>query len=781
MNEHTERVLDYTHIRRDLQAYTVTPMGAALAAQLQPLSDRVTLMQQLQETSEIVDLLIAGDAPPLSPLIDLRAHLAMTAIDGFYLEALQLLEVAYGLESMQRLRRYAYEEAHRALRVGRRLAPMADFGILLREIRSAIDEQGHVRDQASAALQQVRQTLQRLRQRIQRHLQELLTEHRAVVQDALVTIRNDRFVIPLKADFRRALRGIVHGESASGATVYVEPDGVVDLNNQLLHAQAEEERAVREVLRHLTRRVAVQSVGLTQALRLVGEVDFLVAKGRLSLQMHGTAPRFTAEPRLQLLAARHPLLASPVPIDVHIGPESHILVVTGPNTGGKTALLKTVGLLVLMAQSGLHIPASAESVLPVFSEVFVDLGDEQSLQQNLSTFSAHLANICTMMQQATPRSLVLLDELGAGTDPLEGGPLGIAILDYFLQRGAMTVATTHHSTIKTFAMSTPEVTCATVAFDAETLQPRYRLVYGLPGRSQAFVIAEKLGIPPAVIGRAQHEMGVIPRRSEQLLAHLESQRQALDVEQQRMQAERAEIAQLHTEAQAVLTQAQAEELRVRQSLQAEGYAFLKSVRQELDATLAALRRQAPAGQTFAFPQAIWQRAEEAIASLAVASPEADLPVQPLQVGEHVRVRGLQITGRVLTEVAANGNVQVAVGNKTLTVAASDLERAQESTAGTRPEPGRRAVSRRRQRSAPEGGLAAELRLMGSTVDDALPAVEQYLDRACRQGLPSVRIIHGIGSGRLRHAIHEFLQHHPLVRRFQAGEGGGGTTVVELEG
>jgi DNA mismatch repair protein MutS2 len=353
-------------------------------------------------------------------------------------------------------------------------------------------------------------------------------------------------------------------------------------------------------------------------------------------------------------------------------------------------------------------------------------------------------------------------------------------LDYFLQRGAMTVATTHHSTIKTFAMSTPEVTCATVAFDAETLQPRYRLVYGLPGRSQAFAIAEKLGIPPAVIVRAQHEMGAIPRRSEQLLAHLEKQRQTLDAEQQRMQAERAEIAQLHTEAQAVLTQAQAEELRVRQSLQAEGHALLKSVRQELDAMLAALRRQAPAGQTFAFPQAIWQRAEEAIASLAVASSEADLPMQPLQVGEHVRVRGLQITGRVLAAVAANGNVQVAAGNKTLTVAASDLERVQNPAAETLPT-GRRVAPRHRQRSTPDGGLAAELRLMGTTVDDALPAVEQYLDRACRQGLPSVRIIHGIGSGRLRHAIHEFLQHHPLVRCFQAGGGGGGTTVVELEG
>jgi DNA mismatch repair protein MutS2 len=781
MSEHAERVLDYTHIRRDLQAYTVTPMGGALAAQLQPLTDRVTLVQQLQETSEIVGLLTAGDEPPLSPLPDLRSHLAMTSIAGFYLEASQLLEVAQCLECMQRLRRYAYEEAHRALMVGRRLVPLADFGILLREIRSAIDDQGHVRDHASAALQQVRQTLLRLRQRIQRDLQGLLTAHRAVVQDAVVTIRNDRFVIPLKADFRRALRGIVHGESASGATVYVEPEGVVDLNNQLLHAQADEERAVREVLRHLTARVAVQSVALTQALRLVGEVDFLIAKGRLSVHMRGAAPRLTSEARLQLVAARHPLLDNPVPIDVRIGPESRTLVVTGPNTGGKTVLLKTVGLLVLMAQSGLHIPASPESVLPVFTEVFADIGDEQSLQQNLSTFSAHLANICTMMQQVTPHSLVLLDELGAGTDPLEGGPLGVAVLDYFLQCGATTVATTHHGTIKTYAMSASAITCATVAFDAETLQPRYRLVYGLPGRSQAFVIAGKLGIPPAVIARAQHEMGAISRRSEQLLAHLESQRQTLDAEQQRMQAERAEVARLHTEAQAVLDHAQAEERRVRQSLHAEGHALLKSVRQDLDATLAALRQQVPPGQTLAFPQITWQQAEQAIASLAAAPPEVALPRQPLEVGEHVRVRGLPITGRVLSEVTANGNVQVAVGNKTLTVAAAELERVQEAAAETPRAPQRRAAPRQRLHSASDTVLAAELRLMGTTVDDALPAVEQYLDRASRQGLPRVRIIHGIGSGRLREAIHEFLQHHPLVRHFQAGDGGGGTTVVDLEG
>ncbi len=780
MNDHTETVLDYPRMIRTLQGYTVTPMGNALAAQLHPGADVDALTLQHRETSEMVELLATDDAPLLSAVVDLQPYLSMTSIDGFYLDAPQLLDIATCLDSMQRLRRYAQDEAHRSLLIGRRLARLADSGILLRQIRSAIDDQGYVRDQASPALQQARQTLRRLRDRVQRRLQKMLMEHRDVVQDAIITIRNDRFVIPLKADFRRALRGIVHGESSSGATVYVEPEPIVDLNNQLLHAQAEEERAVRDVLRQLTARVAVQRVALAQAQQIMGEVDFIVAKGRLSVHMQGAAPRFTSASRLQLLAARHPLVAEPVPIDVQVEPERRTLVITGPNTGGKTAILKTVGLLVLMAQSGLHIPASADSVLPTFTEVFVDLGDEQSLQQNLSTFSAHLANICTMLQQVSPRSLVLLDELGAGTDPMEGGPLGVALLESFHQSRATTLVTTHHSTIKTYAVATPQIACAAVDFDLETLQPRYRLVYGLPGRSQAFDIAAKLGVPPSIIARAQHETSLAQIRSEQLLHELENHRQELDSERQRLQSERVGIDRMQAEAQELLEQAKAEDYRIRQSLYAEGQTLLKSVRQDLDATLATLRRQGTEPSKLPFPQEAWQQAVEAVTSFAV-EPVEDIPASPpLRVGDPVRVRGLNVIGRVVTESTANGPVQVEAGNKIFTVAAASLERASDhdvaaSAASAR---SRRA---RRQRHTSDKPLAPELRLLGSTVDEALPLVEQYLDQAAVQGMPRVRLIHGIGSGRLRDAITELLRRHPLVRRFHAGDVGGGTTIVELEG
>ncbi len=558
MNDHSETILDYTRIQGDLQNTTVTPMGRDLAAQLHPITDVDTLIMQQRETSEIVAQLSVDDAPPVSTVADLH-YLATTSIDGFYLDTSQLLDIATCLESVQRLRRYAQDVTHQRLLVARRLNRLPDFGILLREIRSAIDEQGHVRDHASAALMQARQALRRIRERIQRRLQELLSVYREVVQDAIITIRNDRFVIPLKADFPRAVHGIVHGESSSGATVYVEPEAIVPHNNQLLHEQAEEERAIREVLRELTTRVAIQRVGLAQALQIIGEVDLMVAKGRLSLRMQGAAPQFVSERRLQLQAARHPLIADPVPIDVSLGPEDRTLVITGPNTGGKTAVLKTVGLLVLMAQAGLHIPASADSVLPVFTEVFVDLGDEQSLQQNLSTFSAHLSNIGTMLQGVTPRSLVLLDELGAGTDPMEGGPLGVALLERFHQSDATTLVTTHHSTIKTYAVATAQVACAAVDFDLATLAPRYRLVYGLPGRSQAFDIAERLGVPRDVIERAQLETSMSQTRSEQLLAQLESHRQQLEMQQQRLDVEREDVDRLQAEAQTLLGQAKAED------------------------------------------------------------------------------------------------------------------------------------------------------------------------------------------------------------------------------
>jgi len=780
MNDHTEAVLDYPLIRNSLQAYAVTPMGKALAAQLHPHADATALDVQLRETSEMALALAVGADPPLAPVVDLRPYLEAAQIVGFYLEGVQLLEVAQCLEVLQRLRRYVQMESQRVPLLSRRLARLSDFNIVLREIRSALDDKGYVRDHASPALQQIRQRQKRVRDRVHRTLHDLMTTYSSVVQDPVVTIRNERFVVPLKTDFRQALRGIVHGESASGATVYVEPEGAVELNNQLLHIQAEEEREVRQILRQLTERLAAQSVALEQALELLGEVDCIVAKGRLSQQMQGTAPQFTSRPELRLLGARHPLLPVAVPIDIWLGPDSRTLVITGPNTGGKAAALKTVGLLVLMAQSGLHIPARADSVLPRFTEVFVDLGDEQSLLQNLSTFSAHLANIRLMTEQVSPHSLVLLDELGAGTDPMEGGPLGVAILEYFHNSGAMTLATTHHSVIKAYATAMPQVACAAVDFDLDTLQPRYQLIYGLPGRSKAFTIAQKLGLPAHVIARAEQEAGLTQMRSEQLLARLEVERQVLETERQQLHAERTEVDRLHAAAQHTLAQATAEEQRIRHILYSEGQTLLKAARQDLDATLAALRQQVPAGISITFPQEEWQHVVQTVETLAPAVAQTPAAPPALQVGDQVRVRGLNIRGRLLTPIVGSGNVQVDVGGKTITVAAAALEPAAAqgdkapSESAVRP-----ARPRRRQAAADE--LSSELGLLGATVDEALPAVEKYLDRAFTEGLPRVHIIHGVGSGRLRQAITELLEHHPLVRRFQAGDAGGGTTIVELEG
>lgn len=777
MNEHTEAVLDYTCIKRMLQAFTVTPMGGGLAADLAPSADLNLLDAQLRETSEMVACLNAGEAPPLLSLADLQPHLASTQIEGFFLEGWQLLEIASGLEVIQRLRYYPQTVTQSIPLLSRRLTRLHDFAILLRQIRHAIDEKGLLRDHASPALQEIRQTLKRLRERIHSKLYDLMTVHRAVVQDVLITIRNNRFVVPLKTEFRQSIRGIVHGESASGATVYVEPEQVVDLNNRLLHAHAEEEREEREVLRELTGRVAVQRVVLEQSLAIVGHLDFICAKGRLSLQMQGSSPCLTTQQRMHLVAARHPLLREPTPIDVQLGPENRTLVVTGPNTGGKTAVLKTVGLLALMAQSGLHIPASADSVLPVFSEIFVDLGDEQSLQQSLSTFSAHLANICDMMARVSRYALVLLDELGAGTDPMEGGPLGAAILEQFHQLGAMTLATTHHSTIKTFAMSMPGAACAAVDFDLETLQPRYRLVYGLPGRSKAFAIAEKLGLPMAVLARARQEVGMIQQRNEQLLAQLEAQQQRLTAAQQQVQAKQIEADQLHATARAAYAEARAEEQRVRQTLYAEGQALLKIARQELDATIADLRRQAAGTRPIAFPHDAWQRMEQAVASLAPQVRDAPDTIQPLQVGEQVRVRGLRVVGRLRTPIEGGGSVQVEVGNKTLMVAPTELERAEDAAGLTSASASQRTP---RRTGVAQATVASELRLLGYTVAQAVPMVEKYLDNAFMQGVSHVRIIHGVGSGRLREAITNLLAEHPLVHRFHGAGDRGGMTLVELE-
>ena len=774
MNEHTAKVLDYDLIRDELRTYTVTPMGETLAQQLQPHTDTALLDIQLRETSEMTALLAADDDLPLAPVADLHLHVEAAQLAGYYLEGQQFLEVADCLEVLQKLRRFARHNAQRLPLLARRLASLADFSIFLRQIRSAIDERGAVRDSASPLLQEIRKTLHHTGERIHRTLLRLMATHDSVVQDAVVTIRNDRFVVPLKTDFRRALRGIVHGESASGATVYVEPDSVVSLNNDLLQTRAKEERAVREVLRELTERLAAQRVAIEQGLQLLGEVDFIVAKGRLSRRMHGVAPRITTEKRLRLVTARHPLLTDPVPIDVHLGWQERTLVITGPNTGGKTAVLKTVGLLSAMAQSGLHIPAHAESELPLCREIFVDIGDEQNLQQNLSTFSAHLKNIHTMTTQVSGDSLVLLDELGAGTDPSEGGALGTAILEYFHASEALTLVTTHHSAVKAFAMVTPGIVCAAVDFDLDTLRPRYQLVYGLPGRSKAFAIAQKLGFPAEIITRAEQEAGATQMRSESLLARLEAKRQAMEDEQQRIRREQEETERLHAEAQQILSNAATEEQRIREAFFREGQALLKTARQELDVLLGTLRQRLGNGAPADFPREEWQRAVDAIGSLAPAPASSPQPAPSLQVGDDVRVRGLNIRGQLRTPITGADSVTVEVGNKTIIVAASELEHADDDA----------KVSRHASNASgwsPSASLAPELHLRGATLSEAVPAVEKYLDEASLQGFPRVRLIHGVGSGRLRAGIAAILERHPLVRRFQAGDAGGGVTVVELEG
>ena len=773
MNEHTTKVLDYDVIRDELRGYTLTPMGKTLARQLQPHADFALLDLQLRETSEMTELLAAGAEPPVASVADLYGHLDAAQLAGYYLEGRQLLEVAEGLEVLQNLRRFVQLNSQRVPLLARRLSPLADFGILLRQIRSTVDERGVVRDSASPQLQEIRNALNHAGGRIHRALQKLMVTHGSVVQDAVVTIRNDRFVVPLKTDFRRALQGIVHGESSSGATLYVEPENVVGLNNHLLQTRAREERAVREVLRELTERLAAQRVEIVQGLNLLGEVDFIVAKGRLSRRMQGVAPRMNGERRLRLLAARHPLLRDPVPVDIRLGPRERTLVVTGPNTGGKTAVLKTVGLLSALAHSGLHIPANGESEIPRCKRIFVDLGDEQSLLQNLSTFSAHLKNIQAMTTEVSGDSLVLLDELGAGTDPSEGGPLGTAILEFFHDSQALTLVTTHHSAIRAFAMATPGVVCAAVDFDLDSLQPRYQLVYDMPGRSKAFAIAQKLGFPANIIARAEQEAGATQMRSDSLLAHLEEKRQAMDGEREQMQRERQETERLHADARRILADASKEEQRIRDAFFREGQNLLTTARRELDVLLGTLRRRQNDGVKAAFPRDEWQHVVEKIESLAPAQK----PIRPelsLQVGDDVQVRGLKVRGRL--QSAANGveTATVEVGDKTVIVAVSELERVDEearvplrSSAGTR--------------TSPFTTLGPELHLRGATLSEAIPAVEKYIDDALLQGIPRVRLVHGVGTGRLRRGIASVLERHPSVRRFQAGDAGGGVTVVELEG
>jgi len=824
LNGNTYRTLEFEAIRNLLLSHAGSVVGRERLARLAPLLEGEAVRRALDRTSQAVRLLHRLGRQPYHDLPDLGPILPAARVRGEHLEPGALMDVASFIDGAGEIaQRVAAFEAAPSL--ASRAAQVRPLGDLSASIRRAILPSGEVADDASPRLSELRRSLLRLKAQLTSVMESFLRDRDSerLLQDKIVTTRNDRYVLLLKAEHRGQLPGVIHGSSGSGASLFVEPMPAVELNNDIVSLQDEERREVIRILTELSGRVGMVVSDLALAVEVMGELDALQAMALAARDMDAVEPEMiegTADPEpraaraagaggtrpsvplLDLRDARHPLLMSalaerlglprrssqePVPVSLRVGSEAPVLIVSGPNTGGKTVALKTLGLLALMAQSGLHVPAAKGSRLPVFQRVYADIGDDQSIAENLSTFSAHLASIVEMTRDLALPALVLLDEVGAGTDPTEGGALGVAIVEHFRVRGAMVVATTHHGLMKAYAQSTPGVACASFGYDPETYQPTFRLTLGVAGRSLALEMAERLGLPASLVAEARSRRDEKEAQAEALLQKLERDQATLEREQARLAEEREAF---RAEQERLLGVER--EIEERRRSMVSGFAKdlarrgEELARQAADAIQQAVKRleqaQKPKPATVTAARGdVLREIREAQAAVLRGLPEVEpepmMADVPLAVGMRARVRTMGVVGEVMS--LGHGEAELAVSGKRLRVPVGELS----AVGGARGGGSRALQPLPPERVKPSGSVPAELNLVGLRVEEALPLVDKLLDDAALSDRREIRVIHGFGSGRLRKAVVGLLHGHPHVASFRAGsagEGGGGATVVELK-
>lgn len=796
MDERSLRVLEYPAIIERLAAATSFAAGRELAEALVPSADAGLVRKRLAETGEALKLMERGGHDLLGGVRDVREAISRARLGGV-LSGAELLDVAAVAAAIRKARRTLLADpdawpnlAERALRLG-------TFLMLEEAIGNCIGQEGQVLDDASPELARLRARLRTLHNRIRDRLDGILRSPalRAALQESLVTVRNGRQVVPVKQEHRSMIPGIVHDTSASGATVFIEPMAVVELNNELQETRVQEEREVERILRQLSGQVGREAEGLATGVAVLAELDLAFAKARLAGSMRAVAPRINENGWIHIAGARHPLLTGRVvPIDVWLGRDARVLVITGPNTGGKTVTLKTIGLFCLMAQAGLYVPAEPGTELAVFSGVYADIGDEQSIQQSLSTFSSHMSNIVRILRDMNERSLVLLDELGAGTDPAEGAALAMAILDHILAAGARAVATTHYSELKAFVHSRPGMQNASVEFDVATLAPTYRLIMGLPGRSNALEIAARLGLPEDVLANARARIAREDVRVDDLIRNLEEARRAAALELERVRQLRAENERLQAELRAAQAELAARRRAVLEKSREEARRVVAAARREADALIEELRREHRRGdlERARVVRRRLERYRDQVDAqedeLATAPAQSGGPVakEELVAGAAVYVPSLQQVGIVAEPPAGDGHVAVQVGALRVRVPWQDLRVAPKGAAGPtatpKPAPAPTGAAGMGLVAEKRAHISPEVHLRGMTVDEATEALHKYLDDAVLAGLTTVRVVHGKGTGTLRRVIQDMLRTDPRVKSFRLAEptaGGHGVTVVEL--
>lgn len=795
MDERTLRVLEFAKVTERVASYALTARGRELAETLEPSADPDDVTRRLAVTTEARVLLADGEVP-LRGTSDLREMLGRARI-GSILQPADLLALRETLAAIRQVKHFIQARGDRVPLLAEEAASMSTFERLEEALRRTIADDGAILDSASADLGRLRRAQQSAHARIRESLDDLLRGPAArMLQDPLISTRGDRYVVPVRQEFKGQFPGVLHDQSSSGATAFMEPLAIVPLGNQLRELEINERDEILRILRELTGQVSVLSDQIGAAHDALGRIDLAVAKAHLADAMRAAAPRIRSDGVLRLRRARHPLLTGEVvPVDLWLGEEFTTLVITGPNTGGKTVTLKTIGLLTLMAQSGLHVPADEGVEINVFAQVFADIGDEQSIEQSLSTFSSHMRAIVGILRQVsqptdspapgggTKSVLVLLDEIGAGTDPTEGVALARALIETLHRGGVRTVVTTHYNELKALAYTHPGIQNASVEFDVNTLQPTYRLRIGVPGRSNALDIAGRLGLDAAIVAKARELLGPEVAAVDRILSDIESDRREYEFELGEVTRHRLEAADLRTQADQELQRLRAERREVLARLRADADALLQQARREVDAILTSLKAsEGPAAVRDARSR-LRQLADE-LAAKAPSEPPPGEPLAHVTPGQSVFIVPLNRVGTVLASEDARGEVEVEAGTIRIKVNIASLLAAPSTSAIAGPEvsPPWSGTEKNAKAAAAPPPVPMTVSLRGLTVDEALPILDKYLDDAALAGLQRVTVVHGKGTGALRKAVHGFLRTHPLVREFRLGgrgEGESGATIVEL--
>ena len=790
MNEHALKVLEFHKVSEAVSVRAVSGPGRAEALSFAPSSDIKEVTLRLKEADELKKYLTSRHEFPIRGLKDISVQLKKAAVEGAALSPEELLKVL-SVARASRLMKSALAKVKQDYpTLIKRAASLSVFENIEMDIARAIGEDSEVLDSASPELKRIRHALTQVRSRLNRELESIIqsSSYSKAIQEPVITMRGDRYCLPLKTNFRTYLQGIVHDHSQTGSTVFVEPAATVELNNRLVGLRNDEVREIERILWRLTATVRESGDLLEASYLALVKLDALYAVSQFALDIDGNLPSVNDRGYVELKDARHPLLVmskgkgATVPLDIKLGREFDTLVITGPNTGGKTVVLKTLGLLVLMAQSGFLIPAAPDSVIPVFEDVYSDIGDEQSVEQNLSTFSSHMNQIVLMLGGANKSSLVLLDELGAGTDPSEGSALGVAIIEELHRRGTKTVVTTHHGALKVFAANTPGVMNASVEFDPETLMPTYSLAIGRPGRSSAILVASRLGMPKGVLERAKEGRAAGEAELDTLIEKLEKEAQAAR-EDRRKAAQEAQSARAEKERlQELVRRAEDERREAVQKAKEKAQNVINSLKFKLreleDLAKKAAAKSPERAEVKKHSEEVQALEAQLKDEAAAPAPGRGLEMEALSVGDTVKVYKYNRLGQVVEIKKDKKKVVVQLGTMRVTLSPSELE------LSTRSAPDRARTTAftvsRAEEDEDETSPGMELNIIGLRVEEALPKVQKFLDKSTLSGMGSVRIIHGRGTGALRKAVREELTITPGVKDFHDETfelGGDAVTVV----